>query len=134
MNIIFFSVNDLNSSVEEFCSSVLQKEQKYCPKLDAYIGYTEFSYQNEVLHGFYREVIRDKVSQVGIYINGVKNGLLWKTLGMVSHKLSILTILGCKLVELLLQKSLINFKENGSYDQFFPKIKCFKDHISLFLS
>ena len=71
----------MNSSTEEFANSIVEKEEKYCSRIDNYIGYTEFSYnQEKVLHGFFREIVNGKVTILGIYVNGQKCGPFWKRL------------------------------------------------------
>ena len=52
----------------------------YCPKSDVEIGYVEISLYRQEKHGFYREVIWDQVSKVGLFFNGEPFGLSWKRL------------------------------------------------------
>ena len=75
------SVMDLNSTIEDFQDCIIQNVEKHCPKLDAIVGYIEYSYdQSEVLHGFYREVIKQKGTEIGIYVKGQKRTIFWKRL------------------------------------------------------
>ena len=75
------SVMDLNSTIEDFQDCIIQNVEKHCPKLDAIVGYIEYSYdQSEVLHGFYREVIKQKGTEIGIYVKGQKQNIFWKRL------------------------------------------------------
>ena len=73
---------DHNSTIGDFQESTVQNVEKYCPKVDSIVGYTEYSYdkQSEVLHGFYREVIKQKGTEIGIYVKGQKRTIFWKRL------------------------------------------------------
>lgn len=59
-------------------------EPIFCNKVEANTGYTEYSVKTEgqetVYHGYYRDVIRDRVTQVGLYVKGQKCGHFWKRL------------------------------------------------------
>ena len=76
------SVMDHNSTIGDFQESTVQNVEKYCPKVDSIVGYIEYSYdkQSEVLHGFYREVIKQKGTEIGIYVKGQKKPIFWKRL------------------------------------------------------
>lgn len=73
---------DHNSTIGDFQESTVQNVEKYCPKVDSIVGYIEYSYdtQSEVLHGFYREVIKQKGTEIGIYVKGQKKPIFWKRL------------------------------------------------------
>ena len=59
------TVQKLNEEYLEFnfsCSEVIT-QPLYCPKSDVEIGYVEVSFYRQQKHGFFREVIWDKVSK-----------------------------------------------------------------------
>ena len=61
----FSTVQKLNEEYLEFnfsCSEVIT-QPLYCPKSDVEIGYVEVSFYRQQKHGFFREVIWDKVSK-----------------------------------------------------------------------
>ena len=76
------TVQKLNEEYLEFnfsCSEVIT-QPLYCPKSDVEIGYVEVSLYRQQKHGFFREVVWDKVSKVGIFFNGDPFGLSWNRL------------------------------------------------------
>ena len=59
------TVQKLNEEYLEFnfsCSEVIT-QPLYCPKSDVEIGYVEVSLYRQQKHGFFREVVWDKVSK-----------------------------------------------------------------------
>jgi hypothetical protein len=62
----------------------------YCDKLEAFIGHTEASVdEQEVLHGFFREIQWDKVTLIGLYIKGQRSGIYWQQLDGNAYKVGI---------------------------------------------
>ncbi len=83
--IISLSVNELNTAFSRqrpdggYDNVKVEKRPYHCNLVDAMIGYDEVSLdENNELHGFYREVRRDRVECVGLYKKGQRYGLYWK--------------------------------------------------------
>ena len=76
---IFFVVEDLNRG--SFSHSKIDTESIYCPKMEGSIGLKQVSVnEKKIAHGFYREIRQDKVSKVGLHVNGRAVGLSWQRL------------------------------------------------------
>ena len=79
---IFNTVQRLNENYLEInfsCSDVIT-QPLFCPKSEVEIGYVEVSLYKQEKHGFYREVIWDRVSKLGLCLNGEPFGVAWNRL------------------------------------------------------
>ena len=86
---LYFTVNELNSSLGLLKEVEIKEEQYYNEKLESYTGYTQVSLTSDnTLHGFYRKVIQDTVTEIGLYKNGQKVGPTWYRLEGNAYKIT----------------------------------------------
>ena len=84
-----FTVKELNSSLGLLKEVEIKEEQYYNEKLESYTGYTQVSLTSDnTLHGFYRKVIQDTVTEIGLYKNGQKVGPTWYRLEGNAYKIT----------------------------------------------
>ena len=83
-------MQELNSSLGLLKEVEIREEQYFDEKLESYTGYTQVSLTSDnTLHGFYRQVIHDTVTEIGLYKNGEKVGPTWYRLEGNAYKITV---------------------------------------------